>query len=274
MRSLLTGLERAHVFRPREYAGQVEVQVGEPATRRWPTRICEGFEMSLLIGPTHEATIHGRKTETPGKLTFVQLPGTVWSAKRAVGAFLSLELSPELFARFVADLPRRPSLPGPSQVVLPGLLDAFWRTHKVFRSQSDATTRTETLVRLVAMVLESLSGKELPAPTVSDGVTRAREAIHDCPHEAPTIDRLAAEAAMSPIEFVRAFRRQYGVGPAEYRRALRMARGRRMCLAGRATADIASELGFSSATAFRRSFVASAGIDPERYAQQIASGPR
>src|SRR5262245_4283732 len=105
MSKVLVGLEEAVLFCPPEYAGHIEIQSGAPAVRRWPTRVCEGFEISLLLGPTHDATIQGRPTTTPGNVTFVQLPGTVWSAERVFGAFLSIELGAELFRSLVADWP-------------------------------------------------------------------------------------------------------------------------------------------------------------------------
>jgi AraC-like DNA-binding protein len=266
MHKTLIGLEQVELFRPEEYAGQVELQVGAPAVRRWPPRLCRGFEISLLIGPSHSATIQGRATETPGKVTFVQAPGTAWSAQRAVGAFLSLEIAPELFERFAADWRRCSSLPGPSQIVLPGLLDAFWSSHKVLRCSGDSTARSEALVRLVATVLEQLSGGAPADLVVSDGVAKARDAIHDCPAKAPTISALAALAGLTPFELVRTFRRRYGVTPASYRRLLRVALARKMLARGRTVGEVVAELGFRSASELRQTFVSQVGLTPESYA--------
>jgi AraC-like DNA-binding protein len=261
----LTGLEQVELFRPDEYDGLVEVQVGAPAARRWPTRICGGLEISLLIGPTHEATIQRRQTETPGKVTFVQLPGTVWSAPQVGGGFFSIDVAPQLFARFLAEWPKGSSLPGPSQVVTPGLLDVFWSTHRVLRQPGNATTRSEALVRLVSQVLETLTGVA-PPDVDCDGVSRARDLIHDCPESAPTLEALAAEAELTPFELARAFRRRYGVGPSGYRRALQVTRARWMLFGGRAIEEVVAQLGFASADELRRCFVAQVGLEPEQYA--------
>ncbi len=271
MLSSLTGLEAVELFRPREFAGHVELQVGVPAIRRWPTRVCMGFEISLQIGPAHEEIVQGRRTETPGKVTFVQLPGTVWSAQRAVGAFLSLEVSPELFERLLAEWPSRPSLPGPAQVALPRLVDAFWSRHKLLRAPGDATARSEALVSLVGMAIESLTGKAPPAAIGCDLVARARDALHDCSAQAPTMDALAAYSGLPTLQLVRAFRRRFGVGPARYRRALRAARARRLLLAGRAVAEIVTEMAFASEAELRRTFSAHFGLEPDHY-QTLSCG--
>jgi AraC-like DNA-binding protein len=267
----LTGLQEVEVLRPWEFAGQVELQIGKAALRRWPTRVCDGLEISLLVGPTHEAKIHGRSTMTPGKVTFVQLPGTVWSAQVALGAFLSIEVAPELFERFLSEWPTRPRLPGPSQIVVPTLVDEFWMAHSLLRKQRDATTRTEALVRLIGATIEALSEAGLPGTAACAGVSRAREAIHDDPTSAPTIAVLAAHAGMNPLALVRAFRRQYGVGPAEYRRGLRLAHARHMLRRGRTLAEIVTELGFADVAELRQSFLACVGVTPESYGAQTAA---
>jgi AraC-like DNA-binding protein len=264
----VTGLALVECFRPHEYAGQLELQVGAPAIRRWPTRHCEGLEISLQIGPAHEEIVLGRRTETPGKMTFVQLPGTVWSAEQAVGGFFSIELAPELFARFVNDWPNHSVLPGPSQLAMPHLLDAFWFAHKVLRSPADATARTEALVTLIGMVLGTLTGP--PAPMTSDGISRVRDAIHDSPGRAPTIEELASLSGLSTFEMVRTFRRRYGIGPSAYRRSLQVARARRMVLAGRTVEEISTDLGFASAVELRRSFVRRFGLQLDLYADGVA----
>jgi AraC-like DNA-binding protein len=261
----VTGLEQVELFRPEEYRGQVEIQVGAPAVRRWPTKICDGLEITVLVGPSHEATIHGRQTQTPGKVCFVQLPGTVWSAPRVVGGFFSLELAPALFARFVADWPKASSLPGPSQVVTPELLDLFWDAHRVLRQPGDALTRSEALVRLVSAVLESLTGVGPPERVVADGVSLTRDLIHDCPAIAPTLEVLAEQAGLTPFELARAFRQRYGVGPSGYRRALQVARARRMLCGGRDVEQVVTELGFDSIEELQRSFFGQLGLAPDSY---------
>jgi AraC-like DNA-binding protein len=266
MLKTLVALDGVEVFRPAEFAGEVELQTGEPAMRSWPTRLCEGFEITLLIGPTHPATIQGRPTETPGKTTFVQMPGTVWSAPEALGALLSMEITPALFERLVHQWPKRSSLPGPSQIVVPWLIDFFWSAHEVMRSSCDAMMRSETLVRLVGTTLTLLTGSQAEAPSSSDGVSKVRDAIHDRPAHAPSIDELAALAGLTVFELVRAFRQRYGVTPSRYRQALRVARARRLLAGGRRIDEVATELGFASASALGRVFATHVGLTPERYA--------
>jgi AraC-like DNA-binding protein len=266
----LVALEETQVLRPREFGGEVELQVGVPAVRAWPTRVCEGFEMSLLIGPAHPATIQGRAVETPSNTPFVQMPGTVWSAAEAKGAFLSLDIGPSLFSRLVAEWPGRAALPGPSLVPVPVLLDAFWSSHRVLRGEADATTRSVALLGLVKTVLTQLTGMEPDAGAAPDAVSRVRDALHDAPERAPTIDELAQLAGLTSFELLRAFRDRYGVTPSRYLRALRVARARQLLAGGRSVGEAATELGFGSAGALRRAFESQVGLSPERYATAVA----
>ena len=204
MTKVLVGLEQAVLFSPPEYAGQVEIQSGAPALRHWAPRVCDGLEISLLIGPSHDAIIEGRRTTTPGNITFIQLPGTVWSAEQVYGAFLSIELKPDLFASLRENWPTSPTLPGPSQIVVPELLQAFTAAHNAFRFHRDAMTTTEALVELLRQVLATITGIEPGTPTCDD-VSRARDALHDGSNRSLTIDELATEAGLTPFEFVRAF---------------------------------------------------------------------
>jgi len=75
---------------------------------------------------------------------------------------------------------------------------------------------------------------------------------------------------MRPLALVRAFRRRYGVGPAEYRRGLRLARARQMLRAGRSIEEIVAELGFADDAELSRCFRAGVGVAPESYGAQIA----
>jgi AraC-like DNA-binding protein len=265
-RHRLVALEKVEIARPKEFGGELELQLGVPAVRSWPTRLCEGLEISLLIGPSHPTTIQGRPTETPGKMTFVQMPGTVWSAPEVSGAFLSLEIGPGLFARLAAEWPGRAALPGPSLVPVPMLMDAFWFSHEVLRSQTDATARSETLLRLVRTLFTLLTGSPPDAEPPADGISRARDALHDDPASAPTIDDLAQVAGLTAFELVAGFKRRYGTTPARYRHALRLARARRLLSSGRTTTEAAEALGFGSAESLRRAFASELGVSPERYA--------
>jgi AraC-like DNA-binding protein len=268
MAKVLVGLEQAVLFCPPEYSGHVELQSGVPAVRRWPTRVCEGFEISLLLGPTHDATIQGRRTTTPGNVTFVQLPGTVWSAERVHGAFLSIELGPELFASLLEEWPSASLLATPSQIVMPDLLRTFTRAHNAFRLHNDATTRTESLVDLLHQVLTTLTGC-VPKIPINDSVSRARDALHAETRIAPTIETLAADAGLTQFEFVRAFHHRYGVGPAGYRRAVKLARARHLLRRGYTIDEVTTAVGFASTTAMTRSFISEIGVEPTRYAEQV-----
>lgn len=84
--------------------------------------------------------------------------------------------------------------------------------------------------------------------------------------EALTLDQLAAEANVNKYYLVHAFKQAYGISPINYLIACRIQEGKRLLAdTDLALSQIASILGFSSASYFSQSFRKAEGISPVEY---------
>lgn len=89
-----------------------------------------------------------------------------------------------------------------------------------------------------------------------------------------SVERLAAQAYMSPRNFARIFRREVGLPPARFVERLRVeAARRRLEESGAAMERIARECGFGNADSMRRSFLKELGVTPSDYRDRFHSGP-
>jgi AraC family transcriptional regulator len=81
-----------------------------------------------------------------------------------------------------------------------------------------------------------------------------------------TLDRLAATVHLSPHHFARAFKATVGLAPHAYVTARRMDRARSLLRdTDRPVADVATAVGFTNLSHFRRVFRAHAGDTPAAY---------
>lgn len=87
-----------------------------------------------------------------------------------------------------------------------------------------------------------------------------------------SIPALAARAAMSERNFARAWRRETGLTPAAYVRALRVERARALLETTHAGIDVvARRCGFPSAEAMRRAFDDQLGVTPSAYRRRFSA---
>jgi AraC family transcriptional regulator, regulatory protein of adaptative response / methylated-DNA-[protein]-cysteine methyltransferase len=84
-------------------------------------------------------------------------------------------------------------------------------------------------------------------PSVDDTLERVRLLIEQA-DETPTLQRLAKEADLSPTYLQRAFRRRYGVSPAEYARMRRFGQLKTALRDGSPVTDAVYDAGFGSAS--------------------------
>lgn len=95
-----------------------------------------------------------------------------------------------------------------------------------------------------------------------DKLARALVAIHESPDQSWTVDRLAMTAGMSRSAFNTLFRQKVGSPPMEYLTLWRMRLAYQELQNGTKIAELSSQLGYQSETAFRRAFKKVVGKSP------------
>ncbi|KAF1046910.1 MAG: RCS-specific HTH-type transcriptional activator RclR [Herbaspirillum frisingense] len=148
-----------------------------------------------------------------------------------------------------------------------------------FRAQRPA--REMILARLLEVLLiEAL--RSGTGPTASPGLLRglsdtrlalAIRRMHESPAEAWSVVRLAKEAALSRSAFFDRFRREVGVAPMEYLLSWRMALAKKLLLRATAVAEVAQQVGYSSASTFSVAFGRHVGVPPSRFVQEQLQAP-
>jgi AraC-like DNA-binding protein len=261
----LNGLQGAELFRPEEFAGELELTSSAPARRTFSTRVCEGFEITLLMSGRSAGLLGGQPASFPVGAPFVWSQA-VWSAPLSTCACISLEIGPLLYMRLASEWPVPPRLQHGTFTILPTVLEAFWRAHRALRSAESAAARSHTLIALLSKIFGQVTAREPSVWLASSALDRVRAAIHDDPAAERSIHALAALAGLSSFELVAAFRRRYGLSPAGYREAVRISAARRMLGAGRSVEETAEQLGYRSLAVFCSRFARSVGLAPERYA--------
>ena len=82
---------------------------------------------------------------------------------------------------------------------------------------------------------------------------------------------LADLTGVSPFHLVRIFKKAIGVSPLAYRNQRRLVEARRLLIAGKATSQIALDLGYADQSRFTRHFQRIVGVSPQRYARGAGS---
>jgi len=105
--------------------------------------------------------------------------------------------------------------------------------------------------------------------TAPDALERARE-ILDRSDEMPSLGELAAQVGLSPSHLQRAFRRAYGVSPAEYARSKRFGEFKRALRDGASITDAIYGAGFGSGSRVYEHSDRLLGMPPARYREGAA----
>ncbi|MBL0728239.1 AraC family transcriptional regulator [Piscinibacter sp. HJYY11] len=100
-------------------------------------------------------------------------------------------------------------------------------------------------------------------------LARSLALMHDDYASELTLDRLAAEAGLSPFHFLRRFKQRYHVTPHQMLMAVRLARAKQHLAAGMAPAEVAPAVGLADQAHLTKRFARMHGVTPARYRQQV-----
>lgn len=182
--------------------------------------------------------------------------------------YIAIMVSRELHARearqyFTAGSPYafRSFLPRPELV---GLLKEFMTEHESALPGSE-TVLEAIAIRIVHSLLRAAHRVQTPAPSIAGRIeiNRVIEYLHQRFGDRVTVEEMAAVATMSPSHFSRVFRRETGTSPMNYLIDLRLAKARRLIVAGeRCVTTVALRCGFASPSHFTDSFRKRFGCPP------------
>jgi AraC-like DNA-binding protein len=106
---------------------------------------------------------------------------------------------------------------------------------------------------------------------VDERLAVAIRRMHESPTKAWTVAQLAKEAALSRSAFFERFSRAVGVAPIEYLLGWRMALAKDLLRRKKVTvAEVAEQVGYSSASTFSVAFTRHVGLPPTHYAREQA----
>lgn len=150
----------------------------------------------------------------------------------------------------------------------------------VEESRCERAGRDVVLARLMEVLfIEALrsSGPQCPSGILrglgDERVATAMRAIHEQPSARWDVAGLANAAAMSRSAFFERFRRTVGMAPMEYLLHWRMVLAKRLLEDGKlSVAEIARQVGYSSASTFSVAFSRHVGATPTIYARQRPIG--
>jgi AraC-like DNA-binding protein len=148
-------------------------------------------------------------------------------------------------------------------------------------TRAQRPARDVVLERLLEVLLiEALrsGGTSDAAPGLLRGLTDGRLAaairrMHERPDQSWTVPQLAREATLSRSVFYERFGHAMGMAPMAYLLAWRMALAKNLLRREKASiAEVASRIGYSSASTFSVAFTRHVGVPPARYARDVPCG--
>ncbi|NYT73520.1 AraC family transcriptional regulator [Halomonas sp. QX-2] len=148
-------------------------------------------------------------------------------------------------------------------------------------TRAQRPARDVVLERLLEVLLiEALrsGGKTDAAPgllrTLMDGrLAVVIRRMHESPSQSWTVTQLASQATLSRSVFYERFGHAMGMAPMEYLLTWRMALAKNLLRREKASiAEVASRVGYSSASTFSVAFTRHVGVPPARYARDTPRG--
>jgi len=128
----------------------------------------------------------------------------------------------------------------------------------------------EIAIQLAALAIRSAHGLRRPLPRTEPSsiarITRAVRSLEHEPEQPGTVQRLAAEAGLSPFHFLRTFEQVTGVTPHRYVRRARLRQAATRLLTERSNIlDVALNSGFGDLCNFNRAFRGEFGLSPRQF---------
>jgi AraC-like DNA-binding protein len=146
----------------------------------------------------------------------------------------------------------------------------FLRTHAALEVSTSSLERQSRLLWMFTHLIARHADDRPPVGSISEAhhsITRARDYLEAHYAEDISLAHLANIANLSPYHLLRLFRRVTGFTPHAYFTQVRVARAKRMLLAGQSITDVALATGFTDQSHLTRRFKQIVGVTPGLYQQ-------
>ena len=251
------------------------------------------FSVALVLAGTFQyrgasASDRAGQLMTPGSL-FLGNPGQWFECNHEHGygdRCLSFHFSHELFEEIAADagVPRDrrvfPMLRLPATRELSPLAARasarLMTPGKWHEARPSNTEWEEIAIEIAALAIRQANSTAAnsgePIPSVAARITRAVRMMEDDDALGWSLQRMAAEARLSPFHFLRTFEQVTGITPHQYARRLRLRRAAARLLAEQTNIlDIVMDCGFGDLSNFNRAFRMEFGVSPREFRRERIS---
>lgn len=213
----------------------------------------------------------------PARRLTVVMPGEVHrprdcAAREVDSAHLTLYVRPETMAEVAGEMGTRfVGLPAFDLVIEDeAVVGTFAGLHAALAGPDSVLARDIRLVGFLDSLVTRHAGIGVATvPAAHRAVRRAREYLHEHWAREVSLAELASVAGLSPYRLVRLFSANVGLPPHAYQVQLRIAKAKRLLLAGRSVSDTGHEVGFYDLSHFSRHFKRHVGVPPGAYQRQV-----
>lgn len=183
------------------------------------------------------------------------------------GLFLTLTMPTEVFQQRYGEAGLSD---GARRLSRQALSSAMQLLPEVRRWESESPLAVESVL---SEVLADARPRDADHGGPTDRLQRVLERLEAIGTPLPSIQELAALSGYHAVSLARAFRKRYGIGPADYIRKRRVHQAVSLIARGRSLAHAAATLGFVDESHLHRSFVAEYAMTPGAF-RRLALGPR
>lgn len=154
-------------------------------------------------------------------------------------------------------------------LVDPLLRHRIHQVHESLEHRDDALEAEARMTLVVDRLRSHLTGQRAPRRPVTnpDLAHRLRELLDRHSVEGITLHEAASTLFAHPAHLVRAFSREFGLGPHQYLIGRRVDQARKLVLAGVPLREVATSVGFYDQPHFTRQFKRVLGVNPSHYAR-------
>lgn len=183
------------------------------------------------------------------------------------GLFLTLTMPADVFDRRYGDLQLGD---GARRLPRQAVSQALRLLPEVRRWSNESALAVEAVF---SEVLADAAPTAADAPGPADRLRWVMDRLDEVNAPLPTVKELADLSGYHPVYLARAFRKRYGIGPADYIRKRRVHQAVSLIARGRSLTHAALALGFVDQSHLHRSFVTEYGMTPGAF-RRLALGPR